>query len=52
MNGKMSDFQLRVRVGQGRNARFNSLHGQNNAELIAGPLTPLVRVNRRFDAFT
>jgi glycosyltransferase involved in cell wall biosynthesis len=43
--------RLRVRVGHSYNARFNSHHGQRNAKLIAGPLTPLARFEERFDSF-
>jgi glycosyltransferase involved in cell wall biosynthesis len=51
MSRKVDKSQLRVRVGHSYNARFNTHHGQSNAELIAGPLTPLSRVTERFDSF-
>ncbi len=47
----MNKSRLRVRVGHSYNARFNSQHGQSNAELVAGPLTPLARFAERFDSF-
>jgi hypothetical protein len=52
MNRKVSKSQLRVRVGRNCNARFNSHHGQRNAELIAGPQIPLPRweFTTRFDS--
>jgi glycosyltransferase involved in cell wall biosynthesis len=47
----LGDHQkLRVRVGHSYGARFNWNHGQRNAVLIAGPLSPLARLNRRFDS--
>jgi glycosyltransferase involved in cell wall biosynthesis len=51
MSREAGKTQLRVRVGHSYNARFNSHHGQRNAELIAGPLTPLARFKPRFDSF-
>lgn len=52
MNRKVNKSQLRVRVGRNYNARFNTHHGQRNAELIAGPQIPLARVEftTRFDS--
>jgi len=49
---KMDNLRLRVRVGQNYSVRFNTQYGQNNAELITGPITPLARLNMRFDSFT
>ena len=40
INRKVNKSQLRVRVGRNYNARFNTHHGQRNAELIAGPQIP------------
>jgi glycosyltransferase involved in cell wall biosynthesis len=42
--------KLRVRVGKNYNAHFNCDHGQRNAELYRRPMTPLVRLNPRFDS--
>jgi glycosyltransferase involved in cell wall biosynthesis len=39
-----------VRVGHGYGARFTTHHGQRNAVLVPGPLTPLVRLDNRFDS--
>ncbi len=50
MSLKFGTARLRVRVGRSYNARFNSHHGQGNAKLIAGPLTPLARFSLRFDS--
>jgi glycosyltransferase involved in cell wall biosynthesis len=51
MGSKPNKAHLRVRVGHSYNARFNSHHNQRNAELIAGPLTPIARFSKRFDSF-
>ena len=52
MNKTLDNSRLRVRVGHSYGARFNTHHGQRNADLIAGALTPLARLNERFDGFT
>jgi glycosyltransferase involved in cell wall biosynthesis len=51
MSLKPDNRLLRVRVGHSYNARLNSHHGQRNAELISGPLTPLARFWERLDSF-
>src|SRR5271169_996516 len=51
MNQKPDRPRLRVRVGHSYNARFNCHHNQSNAELVAGPLTPLSRFSERLDSF-
>jgi glycosyltransferase involved in cell wall biosynthesis len=50
MSKKHKKPPLRVRVGHSYNARFNSHHGQRNAKLVAGPLTPLAWLSLRFDS--
>jgi glycosyltransferase involved in cell wall biosynthesis len=50
MSRRMGAMQLRVRVGCDYGARFNSHHRQRNAELIPGPLTRLMRLDRRLDS--
>jgi glycosyltransferase involved in cell wall biosynthesis len=50
VSGTASKARLRVRVGHSYNARFNSHHGQRNAELVARSLTPLARYVERLDS--
>jgi glycosyltransferase involved in cell wall biosynthesis len=43
--------RLKVRVGWSYNARYNTHHRPESVDLIFGPLTPLVHINRKLDSF-
>jgi glycosyltransferase involved in cell wall biosynthesis len=46
----MMKERLKVRVGWSYNARYNTHHRPDCFDLILGPLTPLVRFNRKLDS--